>query len=130
MSNAGKRTIVIDDSPAYLGFMEVLLHGEGFCVQAAQSIEAARELLLTTRPDLIISDVRMPGSGAFGVLDLVDADDKTRTIPLLFCTGAVQEIEDAAERLTRARTDVLFKPFDIDDLLARIARLLQAGGRH
>jgi CheY-like chemotaxis protein len=103
--------------------METLLKSEGFEVAAARSAEETRERLATMRPDLVISDVRMPRMPPFGVLDLLDRDEKTRHIPVLFCTGAVQEIEDAHMRLRRPGTDVLLKPFDIDELLARIARL-------
>lgn len=123
MTNRSMRILVVDDSSEYLAFMKALLRAEGFEVMVAPSGNAARIALAEALPDLVISDVRMPDMPPFGVLDLIEADEKTRDIPILFCTGAVQEIEDAAERLQRPRTDVLPKPFDIDDLLARVARL-------
>ena len=122
--------LVIDDSKEYLGFMEALLTSEGFRVEPASSVEAARELLATIRPDLVISDVRMPGTPPFGILDLIDASEKTRGIPVLICTGAVQEVESAADRLKQPRRDVLFKPFDIDELLARVTHMTRTNSPH
>lgn len=124
MTDRGKRVLVIDDSPEYLGFMDALLTAEGFCVDVAQTVPQVYEHLAAVRPDLIISDVRMPGIAAFGVVDLIRADEKLRDIPVLFCTGAVQEVAEARGGLHGADIEVLFKPFDIDDLLARIARML------
>jgi DNA-binding response OmpR family regulator len=117
------RILLIDDSPEFLGFMEALLTSEGFAVSVAQTAGAVRARLADGRPDLIISDVRMPEMPAFGVLNLVEMDERTRDVPILFCTGAVQEVEEAGERLKQRGAQVLFKPFDIDDLLARIAAL-------
>ncbi|MBI2760491.1 MAG: response regulator [Chloroflexi bacterium] len=125
MTDHRGRILVIDDSPEYLGFMETLLTSEGYLTEVAGTLDGARERLLLARPDLIISDVRMPGLPAFAVLDLIDANDKLRSIPVLLCTGAVQEIDEAANRLRRTAVTVLYKPFDIDDLLARITELLK-----
>ncbi len=104
--------------------METLLTSEGYAVAVAGSAPALRERLLIERPDLVIADVRMPGLAAFAVLDMLAADAKTRDIPVLLCTGAIQEVDEAAERLRRAGIEVLIKPFDIDDLLQLVARRL------
>jgi two-component system response regulator GlrR len=126
MTNNGRRILVIDDSPEYLGFMETLLVSEGYDVQVAGSLASARDRLSAARPDLVISDVRMPGAPAFAVLDLLQADARLRDLPVLLCTGAVQETDDAAGRLKELQIGVLLKPFDIDVLLARINELLDA----
>ncbi len=124
MTHTPRRILVVDDAPDFLGFMETLLTSEGYAVAVAGSAPALRERLLIERPDLVIADVRMPGLAAFAVLDLLAADAKTRDIPVLLCTGAIQEVDEAAERLRRAGIEVLIKPFDIDDLLQLVARRL------
>lgn len=129
MTHHPRRILVIDDSPEYLGFMETLLTSEGYAVAVAGSLPAVRERLALARPDVIISDVRMPGAPPFAVLDLLDADEKLRAIPVLLCTGAVQEIDAAERRLRDAGLDILLKPFDIDDLLARVNTLLDRARR-
>jgi DNA-binding response OmpR family regulator len=119
----GKHVLVVDDSIEYLNFMQLLLVEEGFRADIAPTTDALLEQLRTAHPDLVISDVRMPGQDAFAVLDLLFADADTATIPILLCTGAVQEVEEQADRLKRQGVDVLLKPFEIDELLTRVSRL-------
>src|SRR6476469_2659254 len=106
----GKRILVVDDSVEYLNFMQLLLSAEGFQAEIASSMAALDEQLRAEPPDLVISDVRIPGQEAFAVLTLLDGDERTRQIPVLLCTGATQEVEEQSERLRRAGVDVLFKP--------------------
>lgn len=121
----GKQILIVDDSVEYLNFMQLLLRTEGFSAEVASSVAAMEQQLEATTPDLIISDVRMPGNQAFAVLDRLQSEERTRAIPVLLCTGAVQEVRERAGLLDSDRIDVLFKPFDIDVLLGRITRLCQ-----
>ena len=121
----GKRILIVDDSVEYLNFMQLLLRAEGFKAEVAASVAAMVQQLEAATPDIIISDVRMPGNCAFAVLDLLQSNEQTRTIPILLCTGAVQEVEQRASLLDSDGIDVLFKPFDIEALLVRITRLCQ-----
>jgi DNA-binding response OmpR family regulator len=119
----GKHVLIVDDSVEYLNFMQLLLAEEGFRADTAPTTDALQHQLLTALPDLVISDVRMPGQDAFAVLDLLHADARTATIPVLLCTGAVQEVEEQADRLKQQGVEVLFKPFDVEELLSRVSRL-------
>jgi twitching motility two-component system response regulator PilH len=121
----GKQILIVDDSVEYLNFMQLLLRTEGFNAEVASSVAALEQQLEAATPDLIISDVRMPGNCAFAVLDLLRSSEQTRNIPILLCTGAVQEVKERAGLLESDRIDVLFKPFDIEVLLGRITRLCQ-----
>lgn len=123
-----KRILVVDDSVEYLEFMKLLLSAEGYTAETATSTANLREYLDTTTPDLIIADVRMPGHEAFAVLDLLEGQEHLEQIPILFCTGAVQEVEERAEALHTPNRDVLLKPFDIQELLDRVHRLCDPAG--
>lgn len=125
-ASAGKHILIVDDSVEYLNFMQLLLGAEGFRAEIAPSTAVMQECLERSRPDLIISDVRMPGDGAFAVLDILRSDERSRDIPVLLCTGAVQEVEEQSGRLMREGVDVLFKPFDIEVLLERVSRICDA----
>jgi len=127
---AEKHIFVVDDSVEYLNFMQLLLTAEGFRADTACTTDALRDLLRAGRPDLVISDVRMPGHEAFAVLELLNGEDGWRGIPVLLCTGALQEVQAQAQRLKRDGLDVLFKPFDIDDLIARVHRLCGVDQAH
>lgn len=119
--------LVIDDAREFLEFMALLLTGEGFRVLVAPSLSEARRLLTGTRPQLIIADVRLAGSPPFAALDQVRADDAARAVPVVLCTGAIVEVEQRKYQLRRDGVEVVLKPFDIDDLLARIRRLCEDG---
>src|SRR5688572_2929515 len=93
--------LVVDDAPEFLDFLDALLTAEGYRVVAAATWEAASAALASLRPHLVIADVRLSGQPAFTVLDELRADQKTRDIPVLLCTGAVTEVGERAEALRR-----------------------------
>jgi DNA-binding response OmpR family regulator len=118
------RILVIDDSADLLRILDIVLSDEGFVVDLAPSAKAATELLLTTRPDLIICDLGTVDIGNFRVLSVLDANEKTRGTPVLFCTASdARRIGPALAAFNRPETAVLYKPFDLDDLLAHVVRL-------
>jgi CheY-like chemotaxis protein len=114
--------LVVDDAPEFLDFLDALLTAEGYRVVAAATWEAASAALASLRPHLVIADVRLGGQPAFAVLDELRADQKTRDIPVLLCTGAVSEVGERAEALRREGVEVLLKPFDLDVLLRTVVR--------
>ena len=126
MCDRTRRILVIDDDVETLDFLRLFLAAEGFAVRTAHSLATAEATLAATRPDMVICDVRLPGIPPFAVLDWLRADPRTRDLPILVCTGAVQEVEAAGERLRQGRTLVLLKPFDINDLLAHLDHLCPA----
>jgi CheY-like chemotaxis protein len=118
-----RRVLVVDDDPGMRAFLQLVLKGEGYAVATAASLGEALAALADGPPDLVIGDVRLPGAPAFALLDALRADPTTASIPVVVCSGAVQEIERAGARLARERVAVLLKPFDIDALLAVVDRL-------
>lgn len=118
------RTIlIIDDSPEYLGFMQSLLKQEGFEVSTLPSADSLMSNVARVSPDIIIADVRLPGFAPFAVVDALQADSRTASIPILLCTGAINEFSAGREAPERNLL-VLAKPFDVETLLSRIAALL------
>ena len=76
----------------------------------------------TRRPDLLILDVALPGLNGLDVFDLLRSDPRLQGVPVLFLTGLPERAE-AATAATGVH-EVLAKPFDIDDLVARVRRLM------
>ncbi len=121
---ASHHILVVDDDDAILDLLRLLLESEGYAVTTAASFQQARAAIAAKRFDLVLSDVRLPDAAPFVLLDQLAADPATAALPVLVCSGAVREIEQAAERLAHIESAVLLKPFDIDDLLASVSRLL------
>lgn len=118
-----KSVLVVDDSADYLSFVQLFLEAEGFRVDTALSTDAMQAMLRARMPDMVISDVRLPGYEAFAALNLLRADLRTRAIPVLLCTAALQEVDESADRLRAEGVEILFKPFDIEVLLDHVRRL-------
>ncbi|GAB5518365.1 MAG: hypothetical protein RhofKO_06160 [Rhodothermales bacterium] len=90
---------------------------------AANGVEALK-LVEEHIPDLIISDIMMPRMDGFALQQALQKDQKTRVIPFIFLTAKADE----QSRLRGMRTgvdDYITKPFDIEQLLSRVERLLE-----
>jgi DNA-binding response OmpR family regulator len=74
------------------------------------------------RPDLLILDVALPGLNGLDVFDLLRSDTHWQGVPVLFLTGLPERAETASA--ATGVHEILAKPFDIDDLIARAGRLL------
>jgi DNA-binding response OmpR family regulator len=74
------------------------------------------------RPDLLILDIALPGLNGLDVFDLLRSDPRLQGVPVLFLTG----LPERAETATAANGvhEILSKPFDVDDLVARVERLV------
>lgn len=127
MSEPIRRVLVVDDDPVFCEFLELLLSSEGYHVESAATVDDALARVTAARPDVVIGDVRLPDSPPFALVRRLRGNPATATLPVLLCTGAVQETEALTERDLDAATALIHKPFDINDLLDCVARLLRAG---
>ena len=114
--------VVVDDTPELLDLIAALLTDEGYRVIPCQDATRAHETIRRERPDLVMLDLRMAGVAEWEVLDALKADEATADIPVIVCSGAVDQLQAAERRLRALGCDILVKPFDIDDLLARVER--------
>lgn len=121
------RILVVDDSPDLCGFLELLLQDKGYEVRSATSLRTAREILAGWQPSAVIADVRLPDAAPFAVLDLLNGRDGTARIPVLLCTGAVNEVQTARDWLRQENIAVVVKPFEIDDLLHGLNKIVRPG---
>lgn len=115
MSN-GYRLLVVEDDPALCESLADILRFSGYEVETAEDGETAlRRLRQAPRPDAILLDLVLPRMSARRLLGSLEADALPRP-PVVLMTGMVPRPEGAP-----AAEDVLLKPFDVDELLARIA---------
>ena len=116
--------LVIDDEPALRLGLVVAIKRHGYRASAAEDgssgLQKAREL----QPDLIISDVMMPPPDGFELKRILGGDPKLASVPFIFLTARsgkndrISGIQDGAD-------DYISKPFDTEELLARIDALLR-----
>ncbi|MCA9517841.1 MAG: response regulator transcription factor [Myxococcales bacterium] len=112
------RVLVIEDEPKIAGFLARGLEEEGHRVDVVGDLAAARLSVRTERYDLLLVDRMLPdGDGLSVVRELRRAKDATPTI----CLTARDRVEERVEGLYGGADDYLVKPFELDELLARIA---------
>ena len=121
------RIAVVDDDLLFVELMrDLLADGEGYEVVSNAQWVRSLDFVKETRPDLVILDLMMGREPTgWAVLDLLRADASTADIPVIVCSAAAEALHEQAPRIARAgRVTALAKPFDLDDLLGAIARLL------
>jgi putative two-component system response regulator len=114
--------LVIDDQAAPREMLSRVLEREGYVVTVAIDGDAGLRAICDTKPDVVILDVRLPGLNGFEVCRRVRADGGTRLTPIVMMTGYDAHAE-RLEGLSAGADDFLGKPFDIPELLARVASL-------
>ena len=120
MSNAGDILIVDDDQPI-VDFISEALADEGYTVRSAFSVASALDATAARLPDLIIMDLHMPGTtGDVFVRDL-RRDARTDVPVVLMTADSVSAKALEAEGIALC----LLKPFDLDDLLACVAKYIR-----
>jgi signal transduction histidine kinase len=116
--------LVIDDEPALRLGLVVAIKRHGYRAVAAEDgasgLQKARELL----PDLIISDVMMPPPDGFELKRILGGDPKLASVPFIFLT-ARSGTNDRISGIQDGADDYISKPFDTEELLARIDALLR-----
>jgi two-component system OmpR family response regulator len=106
-----ERVLLVDDDPDILFLSAAVLEREGFAVDIAGSAEEALDKVRVRLPDLVLSDLGMPGLDGEGLLKALLADPALRHIPLAFCTGNRSESETVRLGALGAR-GLIRKPFD------------------
>ena len=114
------RTIlIVDDVPANLAIAVDYLEENKFQVMVAQDGEEGIERAQLVHPDLILLDVMMPGIDGFETCRRLKMDAGTRDIPIIFMT-ALADTSNKVEGFAAGAVDYISKPFQIEELLARI----------
>ena len=120
-----KSILVIDDNEEVRSIVTTVLRNFGFAVREAAGGESAIQLVLEEKPDLIISDVRMPGMDGHHLLSAIRELQSTAAIPFILMTGSGSH-DDFRRGMASGADDYLQKPFTPDELIeAVLSRLIR-----
>ncbi|MBI4397174.1 MAG: response regulator [Elusimicrobia bacterium] len=116
-----KTILVIDDEPGYLDLLAFELSRRGFFVLTAPNGLEALDILEKERPDLIITDMRMPVMD--GLDTVISIREKHADLPIILVTGFSTE-ERVQRVLAYQATSYLKKPFELEMLMEAIQKHL------
>lgn len=123
-----KRLLVVDDEPKLLRAVAVILRDEDFSVVTARSGAEALVRIAESLPDLVISDIRMPGMDGYQLARTLRSNPRTALIPIIFLT-AKDEREDRIVGFRNGVDAYITKPFDPEELLVIINNILNRSQR-
>ncbi|NIP56538.1 MAG: response regulator [Gemmatimonadetes bacterium] len=113
------RVLILDDEPEMLENLDRMLSGEGYSCWTLSDPEGFRELRARVDPDVLITDLRMPGADGMTILAAARADDPS--LPVILITG-YGTVSSAVDAMHEGAFDYLTKPFTVDALLVSVER--------
>lgn len=122
------RILVVEDDASARQAMTMLLEYEGFEVQSAPGGHAALELVKHWIPDLVVSDVQMPGGDGFALVSSLRMVEGCKDVPILL-VSARDEVDRRINGLDLGADDFMSKPVQPEELLARIRAHLRSSHR-
>ena len=117
------KILVIDDAADIRLFVSAILEGAGHQVLTAEDPMKAISLLSVADVDALILDVKMPRFTGFELLEILRRDARMRLLPVLLLSS-LSESEERLRGLELGAADYLPKPFDPEELVARVERMV------
>lgn len=124
---AGEAILIVDDNPANVKLVRVLLAREGYDLRTAANAAEALAVLETFRPRLILMDLQMPGMDGFELTRRLKSAPAYRDVVIVALTAYAMK-EDEKKAREAGCDAYVSKPIDTRSLAAQVARLLEAPG--
>ena len=118
--------LVIGDEPQFVELLCEILTDAGITVTGCTTPEAAFTLVRRRTPQLVILDLAIPHLAGFEFLRQFRAAPEMVSLPVLVITASAKEILEHLPADAHGSVDVLAKPFDLDELLETVERMLSA----
>src|SRR5688500_6173864 len=108
--------LVVEDDPVIIDLLTLTLELEGWTVLRAKDAMSALDVARAEVPDIVVSDVMMPGRSGLDLIADLAADEATAAVPVILLSARALAAE-VAEGLSAGAVDYVTKPFDPDDLV-------------
>lgn len=122
---AGEKILIIDDDEQVANYTRLSFTLGGYQVEwikdGRYAVEKVREIL----PDAVILDLKLPGINGFRICEQLRLEPHTRAIPIIVVSGSWKDAQDRIRSIEMGADDFLTKPFDAQELMARVKRMLQ-----
>lgn len=111
--------VIVDDQPNNLRVLSGILQQAGYKVRPALDGAVALKSINSSPPDLVLLDIRMPDMDGYEVCRQLKLNENTRDIPIIFIS-ALQDMEDKLAAFQAGGVDYVSKPFQMEEVLARV----------
>ena len=128
MTERAGRILVVDDVRENVRLLQAVLEAHGYEVVSATDGQAALELAVSAKPDLVLLDVLMPQPDGYTVCRRLREQDETAVLPVIMLTAS--EGSEKTRSIEAGADDFIPKPFNRDELLTRIRSLLRIKRYH
>lgn len=118
------KVLIVDDDAVIVQMMTQILQEEDLTVVTALEPLRVYDAAKRERPDVILLDIMMPYLDGWDELQLLHVDPDTSDIPVIFVTAKHGEFDAMTAERRREFFDYLYKPFEIDDLVAKVRAAL------
>jgi len=113
-----KHVMVVNDHPEFLALLSEFLDEEGYEVSVLPKHQGAFEQIKASSPDVVICDLIFDNIPAgWALLDMLYLDPATRNIPVILCSAATRQVQEAVPSLAGKGILWLEKPFELEKLL-------------
>jgi PAS domain S-box-containing protein len=119
------RVLIVDDQEQNLYMLKVLLQGHGYEVRSARNGIEALDMARHEAPDLIITDILMPGMDGFSLCREWMADERLQHVPLVFYTATYTDPKDEALALSLGAARFIVKPAEPDAFVEILRQVLE-----
>ena len=120
-----EKIIIVDDDEQVASYVQLSFSLQGYSVDWIQDGRKAVGEIQKNLPDAVILDLKLPGINGFRICEQLRSDPRTRGIPIIVVSGSWKNAEDRIRSIEVGADDFLTKPFDAQELMARIKRMLQ-----
>ncbi|HWE62958.1 MAG TPA: response regulator [Chloroflexota bacterium] len=118
--------LVIEDDQGCSELIAEIVQGLGFAVSLHDRASQALALIRAQRPDVLVLDIMLPDGDGLAVLQEIRRDPALYDLPVLLCTAALFELTGRQKPVDDPRTELMLKPFHIEDFVWALTRLLEA----
>ncbi|BBD54697.1 response regulator [Planktothrix agardhii 1801] len=123
MSDHQGHILIVDDTPDNLRLLSKTLSEQGYEVQCAINGKLALMAVKHEPPDLILLDIKMPEMDGYEVCERLKMQEETAAIPVIFLS-ALDDVFDKVKAFTVGGVDYITKPFQVEEVFARIENQL------
>ena len=120
-TNSDVRVLAVDDRRENLAAIKALLQNLGVTIQCATSGEEALKMMLRHDFALVLLDVQMPGMDGFETASLMQSNNSTRSIPIIFLTARQYDKNQVLQGYRVGGIDYIIKPLDDSTLIGKVA---------